>query len=522
MDTDNKGRAHTIYEQLAVRRLPFLQRARLCSRYTIPGLEPPEGTIGSTELYKPFQSIGARGVNNLGSRFLLTLLAPTRRFFRLLLADDIKKKIPEDQMSDWELALSAVEEKITRRIETLGLRAHTFELMRHLIVAGNVLLHLSKEGSRVFRLSQYVVRRNAQGEQVEIVIKETISPDEVPDSVYEQVRVKVNSTERTVDMYTHVYLEGRTWKIYQEIKGVTVPESRGTYPKDKCPWLALRWNRDDSEDYSRSHCDDYIGDLIAAESLSRSIIRASAVAAKVVFLVNPNGLTDPSDLESAEEGGFVDGTAEDVTALGLEKFYDFQVAQKTLDDITRRLSYAFLLNSAIQREGERVTAEEIRYMAQELETAVGGSYTVLGIEFQLPLIRIIMGVMQRERSLPALPDKSIEPTIITGIDALGRSHELASLDAFMGGALQTWGPQVMQYVVMSEYLKRRAAGLDLNPKGLIKTPAEIQAEQQAAQQQALAEQATPNLVKAATDHYLANSQRPQPTAKPQPAGAVNA
>lgn len=46
-----------------------------------------------------------------------------------------------------------------------------------------------------------------------------------------------------------------------------------------------------------------------------------------------------------------------------------------------------LLNSAVQRNGERVTAEEIRYVAGELEDTLGGVYSLLSQELQLSLIR---------------------------------------------------------------------------------------------------------------------------------------
>ena len=58
------------------------------------------------------------------------------------------------------------------------------------------------------------------------------------------------------------------------------------------------------------------------------------------------------------------------------------------------MSYAFLLHTAIQRDAERVTAQEIRYMAEQLETAMGGVYSLLSQEFQLPLVKILMKRMQ--------------------------------------------------------------------------------------------------------------------------------
>ena len=52
------------------------------------------------------------------------------------------------------------------------------------------------------------------------------------------------------------------------------------------------------------------------------------------------------------------GDANDVSTLQLQKFNDFRVAQETIRTLTERLSYAFLNNSAIRRDAERVTAEE--------------------------------------------------------------------------------------------------------------------------------------------------------------------
>ena len=71
------------YETLKQHREHFLDRAQECSELTIPSLLPPDGFHSSTDLYNPFQSVGARGVNNLASKLLLLLLPPNSPFFRL-------------------------------------------------------------------------------------------------------------------------------------------------------------------------------------------------------------------------------------------------------------------------------------------------------------------------------------------------------------------------------------------------------------------------------------------------------
>ena len=76
MDNNEATSAQSRYEELKEDRQHFIDRARECSELTIPSLLPPEGFNQSSELYTPFQSVGARGVNNLASKMLLLLLPP--------------------------------------------------------------------------------------------------------------------------------------------------------------------------------------------------------------------------------------------------------------------------------------------------------------------------------------------------------------------------------------------------------------------------------------------------------------
>ena len=71
------------YRKLKQHREHYLDRAQECSELTIPSLSNLMVLHPSTELYNPFQSVGARGVNNLASKLLLLLLPPNSPFFRL-------------------------------------------------------------------------------------------------------------------------------------------------------------------------------------------------------------------------------------------------------------------------------------------------------------------------------------------------------------------------------------------------------------------------------------------------------
>ena len=251
----------------------------------------------------------------------------------------------------------------------------------------------------------------------------------------------------------------------------------------------MRFSRIDGEDYGRGYVEEYYGDLVSLEGLTQAIVEGSAASAKVLFLVNPNGVTKQQTLTDSPNGAVRAGNADDVSIIQVQKSGDFQVAFSTIESISSRLSYAFLLNSAVQRSGERVTAEEIRYMANELEAALGGVYSILSLEFQLPLVKTLMHRLEKQRRIPSLPKGTIRPAITTGLEALGRGNDLNKLDLFLQGAAQTIGPEgLISRINVADYLTRRATALGIDSKGLIKSEEEIQQEQQQ-QQEAMMQQA---------------------------------
>jgi hypothetical protein len=245
--------------------------------------------------------------------------------------------------------------------------------------------------------------------------------------------------------------------------------------------------------------------------LTKAIVEGSAAAAKVLFMVNPNGTTRARTLAEAQNGAIVQGTEADVSVLQLNKFNDFRVAQTVMAQIQDRLSHAFLLNSSVVRDAERVTAEEIRMLSQELEAALGGLYSILSQEFQLPLVSRLMERMGRKDRLPKLPKDIVKPTIVTGVEALGRGNDLNRLDMFLAGAGQVVGPQaVAEYVNISDYFKRRATALGIETEGLIKTEEEIQQAMQQAQMMEMAQKLGAPAMGPAIN-AMAQQQQQQPT-----------
>lgn len=504
------------YENMASDRDVFLTRARTCAELTIPTLMPRDGHTGSTQYDTPYQAVGARGVNNLASKLLMTLLPPNSPFFRLTIDDFDLVELAGNARGKAEDALARIERSAAQVIESKAIRVPTFEMLKQLIVSGNALIHMPPEGGmKVFRLDRYVVKRDTMGNILKIIVKETISyealPKDVQEALLETEGYQEQIEKKECDLYTCIKREGKKFMVHQEVHGVVIPKTTGSYPQDKLPWLALRFIAVDGNDYGRSYVEEIVGDLKSLEALTRAIVEGSAASAKLIFMVRPNGTTKIRNIADSSNGAIISGDANDVSTLQANKFNDFRVAQETMNTITQRLSYAFLLNSSVQRQAERVTAEEVRYMAQELETALGGIYSVLSQEFQLPLVNLLLAKMQKEGKMPKFPKDTLKPQIVTGLEALGRGQDLNKLQAFLQ-YLQPLGQQIIaQELNIDDYIDRLGASLGIDTQGLIKSPEqkqqEMMAAQEAQQQQMMAQMAEKGVAPAVKGMVDAASQQ---------------
>lgn len=444
-DAAGSHTAASRYRALEAARAPYLERARDSAALTTPTLMPPDSLGPANAPKTPYQGVGARGVNNLANKLLLAQFPPNMAFFRLIADDGVMREAQAARMDDGarlsaevESALQRIERDIMREIETGFFRAGLHAALRQLVVSGNVLLHTPPEGGlRVFRLDRYVIRRNPMGDVIEIIVKESAPIDSLPDDVQAIAnmaagRFEDHGTPRYVDLYTWIRRDRDGWSAHQEVADTVLAHTTGRYADGALDWMALRWSHVDGEDYGRSHVEELLGDLRSLEGLMQAIVEGAAVASKMTVLVSPNGQTDAEALAEAENGAIIDGEAGDVAILQTGKMQDFSVAFESVRVLTERLGFAFLLNSTLRKDSGRATATEIQFVAAELEDALGGVYSVLAEELQQPLVEALLSHKAARNELPALPKGVLRPMIVTGLDALGRNHDLEKLRKFVG------------------------------------------------------------------------------------------
>ena len=478
------------YQKLEIERETYLERARESAELTIPHLYPPKGNNANTEYTTPYQSVGARGVMNLASKLMLALFPPQAPFFRIDVDELVYKSIEGDpqQKKIIEQGLAKIEKSVMDNIEVQNDRVAVYEALKHLIVGGNCLLHLTDTGLRTYRLENYVVKRDPQGHVLKIIVKEGVVPDTLPPKIAKALgKEQDTQQDKTLDLYTCVRKEGKKYIVHQEVKGHILYEK--TYNADNLPFIALRFNRIDGMNYGRGHIENIIGDLRSLEGLTKAILEGSSASAKMLFMVAPNGTTRASSIAKAPNGAIIEGSATDVSVLQANKFADFRVAMETMQRVEQRLNFAFLLNASVQRQAERVTATEVQLIANELQEALGGVYGILTTEFQLPYINTKLAMLRQKGLLPDLPKDIVKVKIIVGMEALGRQSDRLKLLQFISDLANTLGAEVLaKYINLDDAIKKFAIANQIDTAGLIKSSEQLQQDEQQAQQQQMAQQ----------------------------------
>ncbi len=479
--------AKSRYDHLSSYRSQFLDTAVECSKLTIPYLiQRDEFRVTHQALKQPWQSVGAKGVVTLASKLMLSLLPPQTTFFKLQLRDDkLGEELAPEMRSELDLSFAKMERMVMDSIAASSDRVVVHQALKHLVVGGNALIFMGKDGLKHYPLNRYVVDRDGNGNVIEIVTKELINKNLLPPELIKEPLPVVDegfSHENDVEVYTHVRLDNNRWLWHQEVYGKLVPGSESKAPKDASPWLVLRFNSVDGENYGRGRVEEFLGDLKSLDALSQALVEGSAAAAKVVFVVSPSSTTKAQTLAKAGNGAIVQGRPDDIGVIQVGKTADFSTASNMSINLERRLSDAFLIMSV--RQAERVTAEEVRLTQLELEQQLGGLFSLLTVEFLLPYLNRKLLVLQRSGQLPKIPKDLVNPTIVAGINALGRGQDRESLTSFIMTIAQTLGPEaLMQYINTDEVIKRLAAAQGIDVLNLVKSMEQIQQEQAAAAQQ---------------------------------------
>ena len=406
------------------------------SGWTLPYLYMRDQTENTVEMQHDYQAVGAQSTNHLANKIVTVLFQPGKPFFKLELNEDQKDELRGLGVTDTQVdeLLSMAEVMGMKDMAKSRIRTALLSAVKGLIVLGNALLYYPDEDddnfAQNYSLKDYVIQRDMSGRMFKLIMRDNHVVNTLPETVRELVmRDPANKPDLNdvVSIYTGVQLgaDGR-YHVWQEIEAMfRIPNKTGVYTKDDLPWIPLTWNLARGFNYGTGLVEEYAGDFHTLSSLSEALVNLSSIVSDIKILVNPMGQTDIGDLNDSPSGTYVYGNEDDISYLQLEKFQDMNFLHQQMETYSRRIGAGFLFNSAVTRDAERVTAEEIRMQANELEGSLGGIYSHLAEEAQLPIAKKVTKNLGEAF-------KGVTPTILTGMESLSRTSELEQIMLFFG------------------------------------------------------------------------------------------
>lgn len=479
-------------------RAESLAVARECAALTKPLVVPPSGHVPGGKTYQPKSSLGGRLVSNLVSQLLLILFPPGISHFKIDLESlDVRELSKGYKLEDGKTMHDAMRETFVtlentaaQLLETSGLREKLRMILSQLVVAGNSCYLERDEDLVLIPIPDWVCTRSCSGDLLEVIYREYLP-------VSENSGIPVTAKELNdglVTRYTRCYLKGDRWYIDLYKGSEQLPYAELEVLKKDFKVECATWELAAGEDYGRGAVEESLGDIRTYDSGTDIVNQSATALAKVLFLVRPNGSTKASDVALAENTEIITGDANDVTVIQASKVYDMSSYISFLTQIKQALDMAFMMPDTLRRQGERVTAEEIRRMAAEFEKARGGTYNTLASSLQRPVAKLLLRMMFKAGTFK-IKLSDIIPVVNTGLQGLGRNLEHENFIMFLQELSLL--PGAINRINVDQGTSRLATLRNLEIAKLLKTPAEVMSETQDNETNELARQVGPDIIKGA-------------------------
>lgn len=463
-------------------RSTFLTKCERLSLLTIPSVCPPmDYNDKSDTLSYDYQSFGATSTNFLQNKLMLTLFAPSRPFFRLEVDKNLQqlleantggaltKQVLEDQ-------LSIAERLSVKKLDAMNLRSKLSQVITNLIVVGNCLFELNDKKSRVYNIRKWVCKRDVYGDVIELLIKETLPFEQLSEDIQNEPSVlKLNKNKKsTVELIKWIKKNQKgEFNETQWVEDIKLPKKYdGKYNEDTLPYIVLTWTLPDGCDYGIGHVEKVAGTLEQLSILERARVNSAVLASEFRWFVSPSGVTQVEDLEESENGAVISGSPNDVNIISSGTTTALPAIDTQITSIKTELGRFFLL--AEVRNAERVTAEEIRLQAQQLENSLGGAYTNIANELQQPLARFLLNNIDNPIKLDK---KGMRVVIVTGLDALSRNGDIDNMNSLLSNLanVSQLPPSIQQVMNMKEVFNFYSANYGVSIKDILLSDEQIQA-----------------------------------------------
>jgi hypothetical protein len=496
----------SIWEDMETEKGDLAKRSEAYARWTIPAVMPAD-PYSNTEQEKGSVMIGARLVNHLANRVVDVLFPVSRPFFTVALTPEAKQKLEKEKGEENTAIIeeavrdstSKLEKVAMRKLKLTEYRPVAINTCKHLIIAGNALLRRMPSGKRImYSVKRFGVRRDIEGNEIEVVLYDKKRFSTFDRETREMIRVAQTQsfTQQSKDtddvtLLTRYYkLPDGRWQVEQEADGVWLDNDQ-TLSAEDYDLLILTWNLSTGENYGRGLVEDHAATFHKLDVTTEAVTDLIAILCDIKFFVKPGSALSMqiAELNRSKRGDYFAGNEGDVTVPDLGNRGNLETMLGAIQKWENDLSQAFLLSSV--RDAERVTAEEIRLIASELESSYGGLYSNLALSWQQKEADYAISQINFNKEIGG-GIELFEVLVTTGLESLSREGQIDNLRLAIADLqmLQAVPDRMQAAINPLRFASFVFTNRSVDLKSFLNTPEEMEAERQAALAQAgrLAEQ----------------------------------
>lgn len=507
-------------------RTQLMEQKRLCSHLTLPQILPPQEWTTSKDangesLPRSFQSRGMLGTRSLVGQLLIEIFPPGMAFWITRMKDEYQSRFTEAMINaanghllQRDLAVLCLLENAGHD-EALpkGFRTRTRQAIEAVCCVGDTLIRGNSDYTQtVFRLDNYVVKRNDAGQPVYYITRECKDVKYLGDTEKEQAERFAKSKlapsildkpckEREMKLFTRVEYQPfkKSWVITQEINKHDIH----TYERKVCNYISVPVNLSPGDNYGHGFAESWESDLFTADRLRKRFLEWTAAASRILPVIDRGSNIRPEMLSKTPNGfpifgGRVEGgVVGDVGFIQTGKMQDFQVVKDVAGMIDADLDRSMLTGIGQVRQSERTTAFEVSEVTlREKEASVGSFFSDIADTMQPQIVRWAFDEAARNGDVPSLNragsttdyEAMKEHVVMTGYRALSeraKAGKLAQIPILANQIGEAAVSRIKGENIITDIV--RLQGID--PSRYVKTNQEIESETQSALQTQAAQQA---------------------------------
>jgi len=376
-----------------------------------------------------------------------------------------------------------------------NLRSTLHEHIKHLITIADGAMRQDGYDFELFRLDNYVLRRDRNGEPMYAIIREFLHSKEIPEEIRKSVVEGGGDTvprlqdDDLYPLYTELTRnEDKSWDSVQYINEVLVPDSELHYKQGRFPYYFSRWNADPYDDWGTSLVEENFGDILAASAIRQTLLEGAALASSGFVGVGPGQLT-PEMVDDAQAWQALPLDRPDSLVFIQPDTIQALTAADSLDQrMQQEINRIFLMDVSAELTHERTTATQVIMAAEELNRATGGFLSNLDRSTMRNIILTTINQLVDDNVFtPEITDLIRSGDIVidvkSGVEALGREGQYRNVASFIAEIAQI-SPEAVNQFNMDAVIRWAAAQRGI-PGELLKTDVQKQQDQQAALQQQL-------------------------------------